>query len=244
MGAKLTNQQIYERIYTAISERRLLPGTKLSEERLARAFHASRTRIREVLMRLRQELIVELHLNRGAFVASPTQQDLHDVFALRRALERAIAAQLSGHFAGQPVAALRRHLASEAKARGSGDRAALARLTGEFHVLLAEITGNRLFSDNVRRLVALTSLVIAQYDAAGSSACPELEHGQIVDAIEAGDGRRAERLMLAHLEHVERGIHPATPAAAEINFERVFGVEKGVDAGPVDGLANGPKRTR
>ncbi len=110
MGAKLTNQQIYERIYTAISERRLLPGTKLSEERLARAFHASRTRIREVLMRLRQELIVELHLNRGAFVASPTQQDLHDVFALRRALERAIAAQLSGHFAGQPVAALRRKL--------------------------------------------------------------------------------------------------------------------------------------
>jgi len=37
----LTNQEIYERIYAAISERRLLPGTKLSEERLAQAFHAA-----------------------------------------------------------------------------------------------------------------------------------------------------------------------------------------------------------
>ena len=55
MTAKLTNQEIYERIYTAISQRQLLPGTKLSEERLASAFRASRTRIREVLMRLRQE---------------------------------------------------------------------------------------------------------------------------------------------------------------------------------------------
>jgi DNA-binding GntR family transcriptional regulator len=229
--AKLTNQQIYERIYAAISQRQLPPGTKLSEERLASAFHASRTRIREVLMRLRQELIVELHPNRGAFVATPTQQDLRNVFAMRRALERAIAVQLSGHFAGQPVAALRRHLANEAKARAAGDRAALARLTGEFHVVLAEITGNRLFSDNLRKLVALTSLVIAQYDSNGSSACPENEHAQIVHAIEAGDGRRAERLMLVHLDHVEHGIQPTGPDPAEINFERVFGVAPAAASG-------------
>ena len=84
----LSNQEIYERIYAAISERRLLPGTKLSEERLAQAFHASRTRIREVLMRLSQEMVIELHANRGAFVASPTPRDLRDVFAVRRALEQ------------------------------------------------------------------------------------------------------------------------------------------------------------
>jgi DNA-binding GntR family transcriptional regulator len=221
---KLTNQEIYERIYAAISERKLLPGTKLSEERLAQAFHASRTRIREVLMRLSQELIVELHLNRGAFVASPTQQDMHDVFAVRRALERAIAVQLSEQFAGRPIAALRGHLASEAKARAASDRAALARLTGEFHVLLAETTANRLFGDNLRRLVALTGLVIAQYDADASSACPEHEHADIVAAIEAGDARRAERLMLTHLTHVEQGIQPPSSAASDINFEQIFGV--------------------
>ena len=231
MTTPLTHTEIYERIYTAISERRLLPGTKLSEERLAQAFHASRTRIREVLMRLSQELVIELHLNRGAFVASPTQRDLRDVFAVRRALERAIAAELSTQYAGQPIAALRRHLENEERARANGDRAALARLTGEFHVRLAEITENRLFSDSLRRLVALTSLAIAQYDALASSACPAHEHGDIVAAIEAGDVRRAERLMLLHLEHVEQGIQPPAAVSNEIDFERIFQTDQ-VTAGP------------
>jgi len=222
--SELSNQDIYERIYAAISERRLLPGTKLSEERLAQAFHASRTRIREVLMRLSQELIIELHPNRGAFVASPTPRDMHDVFAVRRALERAIAVQLSEQYAGQTIAVLRGHLDAEARARATGDRAALAKLTGEFHVRLAEITENRLFSDNLRRLVALTGLVIAQYDAQASSACPEHEHSDIVAAIEAGDGKKAERLMLAHLDHVQEGIQPPEETPREIDFEHIFGL--------------------
>jgi len=221
---KLSNQDIYDRIYAAISERRLLPGTKLSEERLAQAFHASRTRVREVLLRLSQELIVESHPNRGAFVASPTSEDMHHVFAVRRALERAIAAELSERFGGQAIAHLRGHLDSEARARAGGDRAALARLTGDFHVRLAETTGNRIFTENLRRLVALTGLIIAQYDAQASSACPEHEHEDIVKAIEAGDARRAERLMLQHLEHVEQGIRPPETPSGEINFERIFGV--------------------
>lgn len=219
----LSNQDIYERIYAAISERRLLPGTKLSEERLAQAFHASRTRIREVLMRLSQELIVELHMNRGAFVARPTERDMANVFAVRRALERAIAAQLAGQYAGQVLVPMRGHLEAEARARAEGDRAMLARLTGDFHVRLAEITENRLFSDNLRRLVALTGLVIAQYDAQAHSACPEHEHADIVAAIEAGDTRRAEKLMLAHLDHVEAGIQPPSTPARGIDFEQIFG---------------------
>lgn len=231
MTTHLSNQDIYERIYAAISERRLLPGTKLSEERLAKAFHASRTRVREVLMRLSQELIIELHLNRGAFVASPTPRDMRDVFQVRRALERAIAVQLSEQYAGEPIAMLRGHLEAETQARATGDRPALARLTGEFHVRLAEITENRLFSDNLRRLVALTGLVIAQYDATASSACPEHEHADIVSAIEAGDGKRAERLMLAHLDHVENGIKPPQQVSNEIDFEQIFGVVPAPAAG-------------
>lgn len=220
----LTNQEIYERIYAAISERRLAPGTKLSEERLAQAFHASRTRIREVLMRLSQELVIELHPNRGAFVASPTPRDLRDVFAVRRAMERAVAAQLSQQFGGQALAVMRSHLKSEQVARDTNDRAALARLTGDFHVRLAEATDNRHFSDGLRRLVALTSLAIAQYDALASSACPEHEHGDIVAAIESGDARRAEKLMLEHLDHVEQGIQPPREEQNEIDFESIFQV--------------------
>ena len=222
MTAHLSNQEIYERIYTAINERRLPPGTKLSEERLAQAFHVSRTRIHEILMRLSHELVIELHLNRGAFVASPTPRDLRDIFAVRRALERAVAIELSEKFAGQTIAALRAHLDNEAKARAAGDKVALARLTGEFHVRLAEITENRLFSDNLRRMVALTGLAIAQYDSLASSACPQHEHADIVAAIEAGDVRRAERIMQEHLDHVERGIQIPISGSDDMDFEQIF----------------------
>jgi len=159
-------------------------------------------------------------------VASPTQEDMHQVFTVRRALERAIAAELAERCGGQPIALLRSHLDSEAHARATGDRAALAHLTGDFHVRLAETTGNRIFTDNLRRLVALTGLVIAQYDVHASSACPEHEHADIVKAIESGDARRAERLMLEHLKHVEEGIQSPGSASREVNFEKIFGLDE------------------
>lgn len=224
MPTALSHQEIYERIYAAISQRRLLPGTKLSEEKLAQAFHTNRSRIREVLTRLSQELVVELRLNRGAFVACPTPRDLRDVFDMRRALERAIIAQLTAQYGGQAVVALRSHVQQEDRARAQGDRPELARLTGEFHVRLAAITENRMYADTLRRLSALTGLAIAQYDAHASSACPAHEHAQLVQAIEAGDVRRAEKLMLEHLDHVERGIQQPASGPPELDFEAIFRV--------------------
>ena len=230
MTTSLSNQEIYERIYSAISERRLLPGTKLNEERLAEAFQSGRARIREVLARLSQEMLVELHANRGAFVASPSPRDLRDVFEMRRALERAIVAQLTTQFGGQPVVVLRNHIDDEDRARAAGDRATLARLTGDFHVRMALITENKMFGDNLRRLATLTSLAISQYDSLATSACPPDEHAKLVEAIESGDVRRAERLMLEHLDHVERGIQqPATQE--ELDFKTIFGVMSPKSAG-------------
>lgn len=224
MTVKLTNQDIYDRIYSAISERRLLPGTKLSEEKLAQALHASRTRVREVLLKLSQELIVETHPNRGAFVATPKAEDIVQVFTVRRALERAIASELAQAGQSQALAPLSRHLELEAAARKVHDHVTLARLTGEFHVLLAETTGNRIYAESIRRLVALTGLIIAQYSDDAHSACPEDEHAQIVRAMEAGDATTAERLMLQHLHHVQAGIAPPPEAPPEVDFRQIFGL--------------------
>jgi DNA-binding GntR family transcriptional regulator len=217
-----SNQDIYERIYAAISERRLAPGTKLSEERLAVAFHASRSRIREVLLRLSQDRVIDLQANRGAFVASPTPRDLADVFAVRRALERAITVTLAASPDAGALPALHDHLHLEAQARATGDRAALARLTGDFHLRLAELTDNRWFVDGMRRLVAMTSLAIAQTDDGAHDACPDHDHADIVSAIAAGDGRRAERLMRRHLDQVEHGIRPPAADSTEPDFAQIF----------------------
>ena len=70
--------QIYERIYTAIIEQALRPGSKLGEEALCGIFGVSRTLVRRVLHRLAGEHVVELLPNRGAFVARPSIAEARD----------------------------------------------------------------------------------------------------------------------------------------------------------------------
>ena len=151
---RLTNQDIYERIYAAISERKLQPGTKLSEERLATVFHVSRTRIREVLFRLSQELIVDLHPNRGAFIASPTQADMQDVFQVRQALERGVVVHLCQTCPHPSVPSLQAHLLLEAQARSGGDSAALAGLRDELQLTLTALGYEPLEINRALRAVA------------------------------------------------------------------------------------------
>ena len=85
--AALTDNEMYERMVSAILDHRLLPGTKLGEDRLATAFGVSRTRIRPVLVRLASEQVVTLTPNRGAAVAQPTVQEAREVFEVRRMIE-------------------------------------------------------------------------------------------------------------------------------------------------------------
>ena len=85
---------IYERIYEAVVEHRLLPGTKLSEERVAELFSVSRTQVRGVLQRLAVEQLVTLIPNRGAFVTTPSADEAHDVLEVRRTLEPAVVRRL------------------------------------------------------------------------------------------------------------------------------------------------------
>jgi len=83
----LSVDAIHQRVWLAIVEHRLPPGTKLGEERLAKAFGVSRTQIRQVIERLAHDSIVTVHANRGAFVSSPTVEEAREVFVARRLIE-------------------------------------------------------------------------------------------------------------------------------------------------------------
>ena len=85
--APLSDNDIYERMVSAILDHQLPPGTKLVEDRLAAAFGVSRTRIRPVLVRLANEKVVTLTPNRGAAIAEPSEQEAREVFEVRRMIE-------------------------------------------------------------------------------------------------------------------------------------------------------------
>lgn len=213
--------EIHERIYTAILEHRLPPGTKLVEERLADIFAVSRARVREVLARMAHEQIVELYPQRGAFVARPTIQQAHDVFEARRLIEPALLRRLVDTLTPERVARLRQHQELEVDARRRQDKRAIVRLSGEFHTLLAELAGNSALARTLRELSSLTCLIIFLYDAPTATSCRADEHAEIIDAIGRRDAPRAEKLMLEHLAHIE-GSLKLDIQAEEIDLEAIF----------------------
>jgi len=216
-----THDEIYEKIYVAILEHRLHPGTKLAEERLADIFGVSRARIREVLARLSHEQIVELYPQRGAFVAKPTIEQARDVFEARRLIEPAVMRRLVETLNPEKLARLRMHQELELDARRRDDKRAVIRLSGEFHSLAADLAGNTALARSMRELSVLTCLMIFLYDAPTSTSCRADEHSQIIDAIAKRDAPRAERLMLEHLEHIEHSMK-LDQATEEVDLEAIF----------------------
>lgn len=65
----------------------LLPGEKLTEQRICDGYGVSRTPVREALKQLESEGLIETIPNRGAFVVGFSKQDMQDMFALRKIYE-------------------------------------------------------------------------------------------------------------------------------------------------------------
>jgi DNA-binding GntR family transcriptional regulator len=202
----VTADSIHARIYAAIVEQRLPPGTKLGEEVLCEIFGVSRTLIRRVLQRLAAERMVELWPHRGAFVARPTVEAAREVFEARRVLEAHVIETLARRLTPAGTDRLRRHVAKERQADAAGNRGRLIRRSGEFHLLLAELAGNRAITGFLRELVSRTSLIIALYEAPGESCCSVDEHAAVIEALTRRQADDAAQTMRTHLLGIEQRI--------------------------------------
>lgn len=196
--------QVQRRLADAIYEHRLPPGTKLPELELCAIFATTRNAIRSVFARLAADALLELHPNRGAFVARPSVKETQDVYQLRRILETGIIRCLAEQDRADWIEAIRAQVAAEREARRAGDNEGYIRLSGKFHCDLAAATKNAAVEQHLRRLVAQTSLMMALYDVPGTNACSFHEHLEILDAIEAREFVKAEQLMDEHLRGCER----------------------------------------
>jgi hypothetical protein len=220
--SEITVDEMAARIATAIHEHRLLPGTKLGEDRLANIFNTSRARVREVLARMARDQMVELFPQRGAFVAKPSIEQALDVFEARRLIEPGIVRRLVLHMDNGKIRRLQAHLKQERDARANSDKRATVRLSGEFHVLLAELAGNSALLRSMRELSTLTCLTISLYESAVNTCCLVDEHEAVVDAIVAGNGELAEQLMLSHLDHIQGSLRLEADAD-DADLEQILG---------------------
>ncbi|MYN14788.1 FCD domain-containing protein [Pusillimonas sp. TS35] len=218
----MDSELIYQRIQRAIMERRLLPGAKLGEERLAEVTGASRMRVRQVLARLAHEQIVTLVPNRGAYVARPSVEEAREMFETRRLIEPPLAAKLAHQATPANVQLLRAHLAQEQLARTMNDQRRIIRLSGEFHIHMVSMVASSILLRLIRELTSLTCLIITLYDKPNTPACQEHEHATLVDLIAAGDAQGAEREMLAHLTHIEHTLELDVDTSNAPDFDAIF----------------------
>jgi len=197
----LTNA-VYDLLRKAIIEQALKPGMRLPEDTVGDQFGVSRTIVRHALVRLENEGLVVTRRNRGAFVAEPSKEEAQQIFEVRQALEKEVIRILCERTPESGYDQLRAHVHAEESVRGK-DGPVSIRLAGEFHVLLAELTGNEVLARYVSEVVIRCSLIMSLYARSHSSDCAVDEHSQIIDAIEAGDAERAIEIMTHHLGAVQ-----------------------------------------
>lgn len=193
---------IYASLRRAILEQALKPGVKLPEDSIGDAFGVSRTSARNALVRLASDGLVEIRPNRGASVAMPTLEEAEEVFALRRCLEREVIERLCRRMPKDGIDALVSHVREEERAlRAASPRS--IRLAGEFHILLAELTGSKLLIDFISQVVSRSSLILARFGRPHSAECGIDEHIQLIEALKNLDRDVAVHIMDHHLHAVE-----------------------------------------
>jgi len=205
--------RIVDAITAAIVARRLLPGTKLAEQKIADIFKVSRTLVRQALNQLSRDKLVTLEPARGARVAEPSVDEARQVFEVRQMLEASMIRRAAAELSDAQLAELRAHLRDEQAAVQRTDVSGRTRLLADFHVLIAGMLGNQVLADLLSDLVTRSSLIALMYQSAHSAEHSFDEHVAIVEALARRDAKSAVKLMQDHLHNVERNLRldPRTP---------------------------------
>lgn len=200
-------------------------GVKLGEHQLAALFGVSRERVRKVLHRLGHERLVDIVKNRGAFTIEPDLREAHVIYEARRILEAGIAAHLADNLTDAQIARIRDHVDREADALDKGDRATWIKLSGEFHLVLAEMTDNPIILRQAKELVGRTVRLVSFYENSAGSTCGCEEHRTIFQALAKRERGKAVKAMSNHLSLVETRLKPLECTEGRPSLESIVANE-------------------
>jgi DNA-binding GntR family transcriptional regulator len=187
------------------------PGERLVEKAIGDSFKVSRNSLREAFRLLSHERLLVHELNRGVFVRKLSVADVTDVYRVRKLVECTAVRSLRGRpRVDDMVAAVE---AGDA-AMKEQDWRALGTANMLFHQAVAALSDSPRIDELMRNTLAELRLVFHTMADPRRFHEPYLERNkEILAAIEAGDGARAERLLLKYLEDSEHQIVEAYRSA-------------------------------
>jgi DNA-binding GntR family transcriptional regulator len=188
-------------IRTAILDGRLEPSQPLREGELAERLGISRTPVREALLLLETEGLVEIVPNRGATVVSYDADDLGDIYTLRAVLEGHAARSAAERIGADALREL--ELSCERYASLASHEEALTELADEnlaFHRIIHEAAGSRRLPEMIRQVTAVPVIYQAYKTYSLDERMRTVEqHRAIAQALEQHDGQAAARLLIEHI---------------------------------------------
>jgi DNA-binding GntR family transcriptional regulator len=192
------HDRVIEELRQAILDRRLKPGERLVEGRLADEFGVSRNPVRQAIRVLESEGLVEVTARRGATVLTMTDEEARETIEVRALLEGQNA-RLAARRREEDVIKRIAAVLKQGNAAVTSKRYDLLRdLNQQFHHELAVAGRNRVLSDLLKRLRERTAMLFAPTDPVRQARNWE-EHAGILRAIIAGDERAAATLAAEHV---------------------------------------------
>jgi DNA-binding GntR family transcriptional regulator len=181
----------------------LRPGIVYSAPVLAAEFGVSATPVREAMLDLTKEGLVEVVRNKGFRVVGLTDQDLDDFTEIRALIEIPATVSAAGIATTAQLEPLRPVAAEIVTAARSGDLIGYVEADRRFHLALLAFTGNRHLVDTVGDLRKRSRLYgLNQLSEAGRLVASAEEHERLLDLMIAKDLPAVEHAIRLHLGHV------------------------------------------
>lgn len=188
--ARSSTERVGNALRAQIIDGSLRSGTRLTEETISGVLGFSRNTIREAFALLAAERLVQREPNRGVFVATPSLEDVRDLYAVRLLLEPA-ALEHGPAFAPGTAAALGEIVARARAARDRGDVAGIAQANQEFHRAIVRLGGSRRVDQVMEGVLAEMRLVFHLMQDESRFHEPYLERNAEIVRLLSDEGRAA-----------------------------------------------------
>jgi DNA-binding GntR family transcriptional regulator len=203
------SQTVYQSLRKAILELELAPGSGLDEVKLSEQFQMSRTPIREALVRLTAEGLVQTLPNRNTIVAPIDFVRLPFYFEALTLMYRVTTRSAAVHRKAEHLAKIRSYQGLFAEAVSRRNALAMIDANRDFHVAIAEAAGNPYFTTLFTRLLDEGRRILRLYYSSFDDRLPRQyveEHEAMIVAIEARDADLCDRLATEHAAQIVRQI--------------------------------------
>jgi DNA-binding GntR family transcriptional regulator len=200
----IQHENLTDRVYRAIKDRILAQhievGSRLYDDELAAQLRVSRTPVREAIIRLSREGLVDIIPRSGTHVRTFTEQDIEQIFDLRIALEALAARKATPRIPPDQIASLRKLHARAEAALKAGDATVSLEFDRKMHCVILEWSGNRRLQD----MMAMINDFVALFRNLGARTPFHRgytsRHREIMRALER---RQPEAAATALAEHIE-----------------------------------------